>query len=421
MEAQLINPNFEDGLWGWTSPCGDQAELSTDVPTHGGAYSLRIRARNTTSTPCVMVEDPDAPLLPDIFAYQPLPMAVAGDVVTLTVTARMEVAVPDQWGYGIRGDFIAILSDSSLTALPGGQHGFPAQTTWNSGTGSFTVPPLPAGAVLGVALSGHMFGLGEGYALFDNVMTSITGSGAALNARVWLGGPYVPAQNLMRDDLRAGGYLPSSDPFPLNPLPDVLPPGALSATGPNAIVDWLRIELRHTIPGVGWLIRVNGSLQRDGDIVALDGVSPLSFPVKAGNYLLVVRYRNHLSIMTQQAVSISTASPLVDLRSTATALHTLPAPNTDLPAKVVGNQQFMWPGNVAYDLEVAYAGLGNDRDPILGAVGGSVPTNTITGYQETDVNLDGVVKYTGSDNDRDIILQTVGSSVPTTVRHVQVP
>lgn len=294
-------------------------------------------------------------------------------------------------------------------------------TTWQSSTIPYTVPVLPAGATLAVALSGYFMTNGQGYALFDNLMTSITGTGAVLNAKVWLEGPYAAAQGLMRDDLRAAGYIPSTDPYPNNPIAGSIAPGALSVTGPNAIVDWLRIELRHTLSTTGWQIRVNGLLQRDGDIVALDGVSPVSFPVKAGNYQLVVRHRNHLTIMTEQAVSISSTSPLVDLRSTSTALNVRPAPFNDLPARVVGNQQFMWQGNTNTDLEVAYTGVLNDRDGILGAVGGSVPTNTITGYHFTDVNMDGVVKYIGPNNDRDPLLQTIGGSVPTAVRRAQVP
>lgn len=69
-----------------------------------------------------------------------------------------------------------------------------------------------------------------------------------------------------------------------------------------------------------------------------------------------------------------------------------------------------------------YTGTNNDRDAILTAIGGSVPTNTLSGqYLQEDLNLDGVVKYTGPSNDRDLILQTIGGRVPTAVRVEQVP
>ena len=68
-----------------------------------------------------------------------------------------------------------------------------------------------------------------------------------------------------------------------------------------------------------------------------------------------------------------------------------------------------------------YVGNNNDRDPILARIGGTVPTNTVSGYYNEDVNLDGVVKYVGANNDRDITLQNIGGTMPTAVRMEQMP
>jgi hypothetical protein len=87
----------------------------------------------------------------------------------------------------------------------------------------------------------------------------------------------------------------------------------------------------------------------------------------------------------------------------------------------IGSARLLWPGNVYDDDRVKYTGSQNDRDLILDAIGGVVPTTTISGYHLADVNLDGVVKYTGALNDRDLILQTIGGVVPTNVRLEQVP
>ena len=81
----------------------------------------------------------------------------------------------------------------------------------------------------------------------------------------------------------------------------------------------------------------------------------------------------------------------------------------------------LWTGNVLRDAQLKYTGANNDRDPVLVAVGGTLPTNTINGYHQSDVNLDGTVKYTGSGNDRDPILVNIGGSVPTSVRAEQLP
>jgi hypothetical protein len=73
------------------------------------------------------------------------------------------------------------------------------------------------------------------------------------------------------------------------------------------------------------------------------------------------------------------------------------------------------------DVELKYTGTTNDRDPILLAIGGTLPTNTIAAYALEDVNMDGVVKYAGASNDRDPILVNVGGSVPTATRTEQLP
>ncbi|MFZ1686099.1 MAG: hemagglutinin protein, partial [Flavobacteriales bacterium] len=80
-----------------------------------------------------------------------------------------------------------------------------------------------------------------------------------------------------------------------------------------------------------------------------------------------------------------------------------------------------WSGNVVRDNTLKYIGTNNDRDPILVNVGGSVPTNTVSGYMVSDINLDGITKYIGVNNDRDPILVNVGGSIPTATRQEQLP
>ncbi len=78
-------------------------------------------------------------------------------------------------------------------------------------------------------------------------------------------------------------------------------------------------------------------------------------------------------------------------------------------------------GNSVLDGLVNYTGTVNDRDVILAAVGGTVPSNVVSGYFLEDCSMDGLVKYTGNGNDRDPILQTIGGSVPTNIRLQQIP
>ncbi|MBK6775219.1 MAG: hypothetical protein IPG74_05005 [Flavobacteriales bacterium] len=101
-------------------------------------------------------------------------------------------------------------------------------------------------------------------------------------------------------------------------------------------------------------------------------------------------------------------------------MSTTPTYGTEA-CRVTGAVQLLWSGDVSFDGVMKYTGLSNDRDPILIEIGGTVPTNTVSGYHDTDVNLDGAVKYTGAGNDRDPILINVGGSVPTNVRLEQLP
>jgi hypothetical protein len=239
-------------------------------------------------------------------------------------------------------------------------------------------------------------------------------------AQVYLNGPF--ASGSMRDDLRVAGLLPLSEPYSSTGWPqsgggggESTSPSVFAVTGVNAIVDWVRVELRSAADASVLVATRQGLLQRDGDIVDTDGVSPLSFPVPAGNYFVAVRHRNHLGCMTAAPIELSGTAVGLDLRSAATPTFGMNARRVD------GSMAFLWQGSAVTNGSVSYTGANNDRDAVLLAIGGTAPTNSISGYLLEDINLDGVVRYTGTDNDRDPILQTIGGVVPTNVRLEQLP
>jgi hypothetical protein len=122
--------------------------------------------------------------------------------------------------------------------------------------------------------------------------------------------------------------------------------------------------------------------------------------------------------MTAFPVVLDTLSVSLDFTSPAFATYGAGARKQVFGAE---GPMVLWAGDVNNDGTLKYTGAGNDRDRLLFAIGGSVPTNTISGYRKEDLNLDGVTKYTGADNDRDVILFNIGGSVPTVVRHQQLP
>ncbi|MEM6772067.1 MAG: hemagglutinin protein, partial [Bacteroidota bacterium] len=122
-----------------------------------------------------------------------------------------------------------------------------------------------------------------------------------VDVKAILAGPYDPASGLMRDDLRTLGLIPTASPY--SDAPASIPSGVLSVSGSDAIVDWVLIELYSADDSSIVLHRRAALLQRDGDVVDVDGVRPVAFPdAEAGDYYVAVRHRNHLVVMTQNAV-----------------------------------------------------------------------------------------------------------------------
>ncbi|MCB0792095.1 MAG: hemagglutinin protein [Flavobacteriales bacterium] len=242
-----------------------------------------------------------------------------------------------------------------------------------------------------------------------------------LNVRNLLQGPYSSVSGLMNDGLRSGGYLPLSEPYSALGYSQVGGGGesteasVLAVTGNDAIVDWIFLELRDKNDNTNVLATRCALVQRDGDVVDVDGTSPVGFQVPADDYYISVQHRNHLSVLTFNTIALSSTPVAVDLTDGSTATY-----GTD--AQHVASGTYMsWSGNTVDDAQVKYAGASNDRDPILVAIGGTIPTNTVTGYLPTDVNMDGTVKYAGAANDRDPILVNIGGTVPTAVRVEQMP
>lgn len=240
--------------------------------------------------------------------------------------------------------------------------------------------------------------------------------------QLWLDGPYVPQSGLMVDSLRAKGLLPLNEPYTALGYPVEgsvsMPVERLAITGPTAIVDWLLVELRDPVSPSVVVERRAALLQRNGLVVRPEGsgdVQMIQFCAPQGEYHIAVRHRNHLGCMTSASWGLGPLPAPISFREPSFATW---GTNARLERNGV---MLLWPGNANTDDLVKYTGEANDRDVILNAIGGVVPTSTITGYHRSDVNLDGVVKYTGEDNDRDIILQTIGGVVPTTVRQEQMP
>lgn len=292
-------------------------------------------------------------------------------------------------------------------------------STANDGSQNVTFPSGVATTTARVMVkaSANIF-----FDISDQNFTITAPANVQVNVGVFLEGPYETATGWMKDDLRAAGLVPLTEPYTALGLTQVAGGGGesttsqiLAGTGSNAVVDWIRLELRDHVNNTQIAATRQGLLQRDGDVVAADGLSPITFNVGPGLYYLVVTHRNHLGCMTAAPVSLGATPITINFRSGATAVYGTEA------RKQIGSIQALWAGNSFRNDQLAYTGINNDRDPILVEIGGAVPTAIATGYSAADHNMDGVVKYTGAANDRDLIMVNIGGAVTTNVRLEQVP
>ncbi|MBK6408419.1 MAG: PKD domain-containing protein [Flavobacteriales bacterium] len=315
-----------------------------------------------------------------------------------------------------------------------GEQVFAPATGTGVRSGNFTTPASPTtGALLrmrvitdfvnttaGACTSPVQYGQVEEYAV-----VFVPPAAVQVAARGFLDGPYNATTGVMNDALRGLGAFPLAEPYTALGYAhtgggggETILPAVLAVSGNNAIVDWVVLELRDANTNSTVLASRSALLQRDGDVVDVDGTSAVSFGLPPANYFMALLHRNHLGVMTASSVALGAAAVSVDFTSNATTTY-----GTDARRSVTGAfpAELLWSGDVNFDHSLKYVGTGNDRDLILSSIGSSIPTNTITGYHMEDVNMDGVVKYVGSANDRDPILFAIGGTVPTDTRPEQLP
>ncbi|WP_299275442.1 hypothetical protein [uncultured Psychroserpens sp.] len=183
-----------------------------------------------------------------------------------------------------------------------------------------------------------------------------------------------------------------------------------AVVGADAIVDWVWIELRDENNSALVLSGQSALLQRDGDIVSLDGVNPLNIDLDSGNYYVAVNHRNHLGIMSSAAISLNSTNTLVDF--TDGSISTYGSNGQTVLGMPIGIQG-LWAGDTNSDGIVQYSGGMPDTPGVLSYVLNdpanflNLPTHQTSGYSNTDVNMDGVTQYAGSNSELPFVLQNV--------------
>jgi hypothetical protein len=223
----------------------------------------------------------------------------------------------------------------------------------------------------------QVFSLGD-----YGVGLSSNGGKLVLAASVFLEGPY--RFGSMAEDLLLKKLLPATPPdiYPYNLDPNRT--WISIPVMPDSVVDYLVLEFRKTLTDPKPFFRTC-LLKRDGSIVDLDGKSPVLLArggIDAGDYYLIVRHRNHLSIATENTVGIYP-------RSITTFV------NFSDPNVLLGRTNAVKPiakkpdGSILFGMiagDVNHDGVIDSKDQIL-----TWDDRDFEGYLTSDINLSGII------------------------------
>lgn len=221
---------------------------------------------------------------------------------------------------------------------------------------------------------------------------------------VYLQGPILNPDTggLMNDDLRSSGLIPTTSPYADS---STCNSSVFSVTGNDAIVDWVWVELRASNDNTKLLNGKSALLQRDGDVVDIDGTSTLTMNAPPKDHYVVVKHRNHLGAMSSLPILLSEdTTTIVDF--TDSAFNTF---GTNAQATLNTGDTALWAGDVNGNEQVRYLGPNNDtnslKDAVLSQPGNTTNSNfyPYTAYDNADINMNGQVRYLGPGNDTNIL------------------
>lgn len=213
---------------------------------------------------------------------------------------------------------------------------------------------------------------------------------AVLNLKVLLTGAMYENTDTMRTSLNYKSFISERPPDTLSGsgIPFVYVRGEYEGVNSKFfaahrdIVDWIIIELRdsrdYSIP----VDTITAFVRNDGRVLSMSGdtLIPLNDNILPDNYYIVIRHRNHLSIMSNNPVFLNSYTELYDFSSDISLYfggdaHLLP-----------NGKYGMFPGDADHNGEVNLLDY---------QVFNSQTISALNGYLFTDFNMDGYL--TGSD------------------------
>lgn len=279
--------------------------------------------------------------------------------------------------------------------------------------------------------------MGIGYFNFLGAQST----GDSLSIRIYLEGSLMSNGNkvgpdgrpLMRDNLRYSPftlqtYIPSISPYSTDELYTNSPnrfkavgPQANNITSPetvlnvsdhNAIVDWVFVEVRDPSDNTVVMASRSGLLQRDGDIVDVDGQSKLYFPsLESQTGYIVVKHRNHLGVMSQ----LRDLSLLCDFTSPMTATWDFGTIDqfdyTGMAQKRTVKPGYMalWGGDFDANGKIKLGNPGDDLNSLFVGVllhpsnaNNNINFDSGYGYHAMDFDMNSKAKFDNPNDDRNM-------------------
>ena len=267
---------------------------------------------------------------------------------------------------------------------------------------------------------------------------------------------------LMRDDLRESSltgerYIPDSEPYELLPVniywetaenaqvyepfkkygydyssvedkfkivPD--PVSIFDDYGENSVVDWVSVELRNKNDFNELVASRSGLVQRDGDVMDLNGELGLRFKgLAVDDYYVVVRHRNHLGAMTAVAKTPQEWADLINFTVEETGFFDFgttkntmdytgmsQANLSGVPASNLTGYKALWAGDFDGNGKVKHASPSDDLNNLFvnifgyetdGTYNYSTNFNFAYGYLSGDFDLNSRSKFDAPNDDKNYL------------------
>lgn len=411
------------------------ADTNKYVITNGSGKIIKANLNNTTFT---------FPVGNTISSYNPISISNTGTPDSigarclsniysngLTGTALTKEAVDATW------DLTEAVAGGSNLTITANWNASDELTGFNRNKGGISHYLTSPTQNAGWDLLNNQVGAASGNSPFSYTRANITTLGAfavgsravlsplLVSPRIFLQGNY--ANGLMTDNLRTQNLIPTTEPYSSitgflhsgsgggeSTLSTIV--GSSAASDNNSIVDWVFVQL-HNASDSSILSSRSVLLQRDGDIVDVDGVSPVNLSGNvSGSYFISVRHRNHLGARTSTTLNLAkTTISNYDMTDGLTKVFKGDITHDALATLSTGVFG-LWSGNANNDGVVKMTGISpanNDYLKLLNTLGSNVASQTEV-YSNQDLNLDGNVKMTGltpGSNDYLRLLNTLGSSI----------